>query len=109
RTELCAYHRSFLMGIIIGTAPDSWGVWFPTDPKQTPPQRFLDEVAQVGYEYIELGPFGYLPSKEDDLRRELEARNLKVCAATAIASLSDPNDWKSLEQQVVGGGELAGA
>jgi inosose dehydratase len=96
------------MGIIIGTAPDSWGVWFPSDPKQTPATRFLDEVAEVGYEYIELGPYGYLPSKAADLRRELESRNLKVCAATAIARLSDPSAWKSLEAQVLGGGELAG-
>jgi len=96
------------VGIMIGTAPDSWGVWFPSDPKQTPAQRFLDEVAEVGYEYIELGPYGYLASQKNDLQRELEARNLKVCAATAIASLSDPNDWKSLENQVLGGGELAG-
>src|SRR6516164_8834203 len=97
------------MGVIIGTAPDSWGVWFPSDSRQTPAQRFLDEVAEVGYEYIELGPFGYLPSNRKELQRELEKRNLKVCAATAIASLSDPNDWPSLEQQVLGGGELTGA
>ena len=39
-------------GLRIGTAPDSWGVWFPDDPKQVPWQRFLDEVAQAGYSWI---------------------------------------------------------
>ncbi len=24
--------------ITIGTAPDSWGVWFPSDPEQVPPR-----------------------------------------------------------------------
>ena len=36
------------MNIRIGSAPDSWGVWFPSDPKQTPWERYLDEVAAAG-------------------------------------------------------------
>ena len=36
--------------IRIGSAPDSWGVWFPDDPQQVPWQRFLDEVSAAGYE-----------------------------------------------------------
>jgi len=42
--------------ILVGSAPDSWGVWFPEDPGQTPYTRFLDEVAASGYKWIELGP-----------------------------------------------------
>ena len=34
--------------ILVGSAPDSWGVWFPDDPNQTPYTRFLDEVAGSG-------------------------------------------------------------
>jgi hypothetical protein len=33
--------------ITIGTAPDSRGVWFPSDPEQVPPEVFLREVAQA--------------------------------------------------------------
>ena len=33
-----------MMNVKIGSAPDSWGVWFPSDPKQTPWQRYLDEL-----------------------------------------------------------------
>src|ERR1039458_3708578 len=36
--------RDHPMDIKIGTAPDNSGVWFPNDPKQTPWQRYLDEV-----------------------------------------------------------------
>jgi inosose dehydratase len=38
----------------LGTCPDSWGVWFADDPLQTPWERFLDEVAEVGYEWLHL-------------------------------------------------------
>src|SRR5919108_29324 len=39
------------MNIRIGSAPDSWGVWFASDPRQTPWQRYLDEVAEAHVEY----------------------------------------------------------
>jgi inosose dehydratase len=42
----------------VGSAPDSWGVWFADDEQQTPWRRFLDEVAGAGYTRIELGPYG---------------------------------------------------
>ena len=57
------------MNIYLGSAPDSWGVWFPSDPRQIPWERFLDEIAEAGYEWTELGPFGYLPTDLPTLRR----------------------------------------
>ena len=51
------------MNIKIGTAPDAWGVWFPDDPKQISAIRFLDEVVEAGFEWIELGPYG-LPAHQ---------------------------------------------
>ncbi|MCH2376562.1 MAG: 2-keto-myo-inositol dehydratase, partial [Planctomycetes bacterium] len=65
------------MSIQIGVAPDTWGVWFPDDPKQPPWNRFLDEVAEAGYEWLELGPYGYLPTDLTTLRKELDSRGLK--------------------------------
>src|SRR5437763_654175 len=55
----------------LGTCPDSWGVWFADDPLQTPWERFLDEVADVGYEWLELGPYGYLPTDPARLADEV--------------------------------------
>ncbi len=82
------------MKVTIGTAPDSWGVWFPDDPRQTPWQRFLDEVVEAGYKYIELGPHGYLPADLSVLRGELEKRGLKV--------LANPAGWPDLERALRG-------
>jgi inosose dehydratase len=72
--------------LIIGTAPDSWGVWFPDDPQQTPWERFLDEVVESGYKWIELGPYGYLPTDPSRLADELKARDLKVSAGTVFTA-----------------------
>lgn len=76
------------MNIKIGTAPDSWGVWFPQNEKQIPWERCLNEMAESGYEGIELGPWGYLPNDYDQLKEELDKRNLKLTATTLIGDLT---------------------
>jgi inosose dehydratase len=81
--------------LIIGTAPDSWGVWFADDPKQTPWERFLDEVAEAGYKWIELGPYGYLPNDPVRLADELTARDLQVSAGTVFTAFHRGRDqWE---------------
>ena len=94
------------MQVKIGSAPDSWGIWFPEDEKQTPWNRFMDEIAEAGYEWTELGPYGYLPTDIDKLRAELDRRGLKTSASFAMAHLEEPDQWPEVERQVVGFGEL---
>ena len=81
-----------LRNIRLGTAPDPWGVWFPDHPQQTPWHRFLDEVASAGYRWIELGPYGYLPTRADQLREELERRDLQLSGGTVMAGLHRGQD-----------------
>ncbi|MEU0688084.1 sugar phosphate isomerase/epimerase family protein [Streptomyces uncialis] len=76
-----------LSRIRIGSAPDSWGVWFPDDPRQVPWRRFLDEVRASGYEWIELGPYGYLPTDPATLAEETARRGLRVSAGTVFTGL----------------------
>jgi len=71
----------------LGTAPDSWGVWFPNDPHQVPWDRFLDEVVASGYSWIELGPYGYLPTNPEQLRDELGKRSLQLSGGAVFAGL----------------------
>ena len=94
------------MDVKIGSAPDSWGVWFPDDPKQIPYARCLDEVAEAGCEYIELGPFGYLPTDVNTLKDELRKRNLRVSGTFVMSHLEDPEYAPEIERQLNGAGEL---
>jgi len=82
----------------LGSCPDSWGVWFADDPRQTPWQRFLDELAGVGYEWLELGPYGYLPTDPARLTDELDRRGLKVAGGTmhGESGLHRPQDWPAI-------------
>jgi inosose dehydratase len=94
------------MNVKIGTAPDNWGVWFSSDPRQTPWNRFLDELVQAGYNATELGPYGYLPTDPAQLHDELHRRGITVTGTFAMADLANPAEWPELERQVLGAGEL---
>jgi inosose dehydratase len=77
----------------LGSCPDSWGVWFADDPAQTPWHRFLDELAEAGYRWLELGPYGYLPADPARLRDEVDRRGLAVSGQAVFGALHDPDRW----------------
>ena len=86
----------------LGSCPDSWGVWFADDPRQTPWNRFLDELAGAGYRWLELGPYGYLPTDASQLADELAARQItaaaygsagqRCMAISAVVAVGDSGD-----------------
>jgi inosose dehydratase len=84
--------------LLLGSCPDSWGVWFADDPRQTPWSRFLDELAAVGYQYLELGPYGYLPTDPARLADEVGQRGLTVAGGTVAghSGLHKPGDFDSI-------------
>ena len=79
--------------ITIGTAPCSWGVFWPDGtPSRTPYNVFLDQAAQAGYKALELGPVGYLPTDQGQLRDEL---GLNDPPAKWAATAGIPMAWTS--------------
>ena len=92
------------MKVSVGSAPDSWGVWFPEDPKQTPWQRCLDEMVESGYRWTELGPYGYMPTDLPSLRAELEKRDLQVSGTFVMMHVEDES--LDMEKAVGFTGEL---
>ncbi|MEA5119252.1 MAG: sugar phosphate isomerase/epimerase [Propionicimonas sp.] len=75
------------MSLTFGIAPDSWGVWDPKSPENPPWERFLDDIQRGGFVYVELGPYGYLPTDRSRLSEELERRSLQMLAGTQISVL----------------------
>jgi len=94
------------VNITVATAPNSWGIEFAEDPNQVPWPRFLDEVVEAGYEWIELGPPGYLPTDYSVLSAELRKRGLNVCGTWVMRDYEDEAQWPSIEEEVLAKGEL---
>jgi len=69
--------------MLIGNAPCSWGINYPTGNAITW-QTYLDEVAAAGYRGTELGPFGFLPKDKTMLQPELARRGLTLIGATHV-------------------------
>jgi inosose dehydratase len=79
--------------LCLGSAPDSWGVWFADDDRQVPYTRFLDELVLAGYRWLELGPYGYLPTDPQRLADEIGSRGLLVSGGTTFGALHRPAAW----------------
>jgi len=66
------------MGIEVANGPVSWGVDRPDLPGAPPWEEVFDEISEAGYRLCELGPLGYLPNDNQQVRVELDARGLGV-------------------------------
>ena len=71
----------------IGIAPDSWGVWNAVDPKQPSAEQYLSEIAEAGYRYTELGPYGYLGTDKNQVADRIAAHGLIVSGGTVFTGL----------------------
>ncbi len=74
--------------MLIGNAPCSWGINYPTGNAITW-RQYLDEVAAAGYRGTELGPFGFLPKDKALLGEELGKRGLTLIGATHVHTFGD--------------------
>jgi inosose dehydratase len=92
-TDVASRKTSTRSRLRLGSCPDSWGVWFPDDPAQTPWHRFMDELAEAGYRWLELGPYGYLPTDPARLRDEVERRGLEVSGQAVFGGLHRAEKW----------------
>ncbi|MBF7025538.1 sugar phosphate isomerase/epimerase family protein [Staphylococcus kloosii] len=88
------------MNIKLGTAPDSWGVWFSENEKQVNWKQCLNEMEKAGYEGLELGPWGYLPNDKEKLSKELQDRNLELVATTVVGDLTSEEATQKLIDQI---------
>lgn len=74
--------------MLIGNAPCSWGITYPTGNRYSWSQ-YLDEVAAAGYSGTELGPLGFLPRDANLVRDELSKRGLSLIGATHVHTFGD--------------------
>jgi inosose dehydratase len=84
------------MGIRLGNAPTSWGVEKELDTNRPGWPTFLDEVRECGYQGVELGPYGYLPTEADVLTSALSLRGLELTAGYVMGPLHTPDGANEL-------------
>jgi inosose dehydratase len=77
--------------IRIANAPCSWGSleFEGLEGKAVPYWQMLDELKETGYEGTELGDWGYMPTKSEELHAELARRGLVMLGAFVPVALKD--------------------
>jgi inosose dehydratase len=78
------------MTVALATGPVCWGVDFAGAEGNPPWPAVLDGIAAAGYTWLELGPYGYLPTDPASLREELARRGLSVAGSFVFEPLHDP-------------------
>jgi len=96
---MTASAKTVVGNLCLGSAPDSWGVWFPEDEHQVSYTQFLDELVEAGYAWLEIGPYGYLPTDPAVLAEEVARRGLKVSGGTTFGALHRPEQWDDMLAQ----------
>jgi len=69
------------------SCPGSWGIEDARNPDNTPWGIVLDQIRNIGFDALELGPYGYLPADASLLTEELNKRNLQIVAGTLYDDL----------------------
>lgn len=79
------------MTIRFATAPVSWGIMEETDTSHGFTwDQVLDDIAALGFDGTELGPYGFYPTDPGQLKRELTARNLILTSAFVPVGFFEP-------------------
>jgi len=89
----------------LGINPDAYGVWKADASGNTTWDAFLDTSAAAGFVAVELGPARYLPSKPEELQRELAARDLELTCGYLPVAFDDPVSREAMFDQL---GRVAG-
>jgi inosose dehydratase len=87
--------------INVANAPCSWGVIENVAGERGGYVQVIDEMHETGYVGTELGDWGFMPTDPDQLRQELEARNLKLLASWVSVYLHDPDRHAESEADAV--------
>lgn len=92
----------------IANAPCSWGVIEGIEGDRSGYVRVIDEMHETGYVGTELGDWGFMPTDPDQLRSELDARDLALVGSWVTVHLEDRDQHRqSADDAVRTGRQLA--
>lgn len=69
-----------MLNLTLANCPVSWGIEEADDPRNTPWDVVLDQMAAAGYHSVELGPPGYLPGDPQRLGEALSQRGMTLAS-----------------------------
>ena len=89
------------MPIKIANAPCSWGVDY-ADAKDNPNwKNVLKEIAEAGYRYCELGPFGFFPKEAEKIQSYVNNIDIKIIGGFVFDNLHISNQHVPVKDKII--------
>lgn len=92
-----------MQGIRVANAPCSWGDLGVQglEGESIGYQQMLDELVETGYIGTDLGDWGYMPTEPEQLKAQLERRNLTMVSGYVPVAIKDPESHAAAEVQAL--------
>ena len=89
------------MTIKIANAPCSWGVDYADDVNNPNWKDVFRDISKAGYNYCEIGPYGFLPKDEIKTLKYLSELNLDVVGGFIFDNLHDPKYHSKIKSKIL--------
>ena len=89
------------MTIKIANAPCSWGVDYADDINNPNWESVFKEIAEAGYNYCEIGPYGFLPDDPKKTQNFLKELNLNVIGGFIFDYLHQPKKHSAIKSKIL--------
>ena len=88
------------MAFEIANSPCSWGVDYADSPDNPDPKKVFREIAEAGYEFSELGPYGYLQPDPQKILDFTENLNLKIIGSFIFDNLHIESEHQRIKKTI---------
>ena len=88
------------MTVKLANSPCSWGVNYPDAPGNPDPKKVFREIAEAGYEFSELGPYGFLPADPQKILDFTENLNLKIIGSFIFDNLHIESEQQRIKKTI---------
>ena len=84
----------------IANSPCSWGVNYADSPDNPDPKKVFREIAEAGYKFSELGPYGYLQPDTQKILDFTENLNLKIIGSFIFDNLHIESEHHRIKKTI---------
>ena len=89
------------MTINIANAPCSWGVDYADDINNPDWKNVFKQIAEAGYSYCEIGPYGFLPKDFQETQNFLNDFDLNVVGGFIFDHLHQSNKHSIIKSKII--------
>ena len=89
------------MSIKLANSPCSWGVDYADAASNPDWKKVTKEIVEAGYNYSELGPYGYMPTNVEEIQSHIDSINLKIVGGFIFDNLHISKEHDFINKKII--------